>query len=299
MKYIEKFLEHLRVNHYFKSTINEYRRRLTRIDYFFSGISVEDEKNITINNILELKNYLFKNYESLKYIYGSLVTLKKYLYYLENENLILYSPARVMQLPKCIRKINNITTYEEFKEISKRINTKSYTGLRTKMAIEVLYSTSMRMMEIVNLKISDIDFTNKLIFIRKSKNEKDRIVPVGEIALNLVMEYIVRVKNKSVKGYENEYLLYSARHNGKKMTAHSLGVSITRVLKRNDINPIKPGSLRASSATRMLINGMSILHIQKILGHSTLTTTEHYTRFKYIDLHKILKTGHPRNNFTR
>ncbi|MFX1503731.1 MAG: tyrosine-type recombinase/integrase [Promethearchaeota archaeon] len=299
MKYIESFLNHLKLNHYAKRTINSYFYNLKKLDTYFNEIGIEDEKLITEKYIIDYLGQLKNKGATQGVYYRTTYEIKKYFKYLEIENIIFISPTANIELPKDVRVPTKVLSKKEITTLLDNIKTDNPQGVRVKTILELLYSSALRPGEVTNIKIADIDFNKKILFIRLSKNKKDRVVPVTEKAIYWIEKYIKEVRPKFLKNFNNNYLFipHYKPCNKEKLNYRDIFFIIRRYFIKNNLKRFKLYSLRSSSSTHLLLNGMSILHIQKLLGHNKVTTTKTYLQLKTRELKSILNTNHPRNKY--
>ena len=159
-------------------------------------------------------------------------------------------------------------------------------SLRDKLIIEILYSTGIRVSELVNIKVKDIDFENKSIRIF-GKGKKERIVLFGDQALKLINVYLDQ------RGFTNEYLILNNR--GNKITTRGVDLIIHKnSLKSGLKNKITPHTMRHTFATHMLNDGANLLTVQELLGHENLKTTQVYTHVSNERLRNVYLNAHPR-----
>lgn len=184
---------------------------------------------------------------------------------------------------------------EEMDYVLSRIRTDSALCLKGKAMLELAYSSALRPWELYNLKISDIDFKKGLLFVEQSKNRKDRVVPVGNNALYWVKRYFTEVRPRYVRDSSEDYV-YISHKTGRKLSVWGVRWAIQQTLRLSGFPPFKPYVVRASAATALLINGMSVAHIRKLLGHAELRTTQIYLNIQTHELKQLLETRHPRNH---
>jgi len=165
--------------------------------------------------------------------------------------------------------------------------------VKGKAILELAYSSALRPCELYNLKITDINFKRGLIFIRQSKNQKDRIVPVGKTALYWVEKYLREIRPRYIKSKKHGYVFINHK-TGEQLTRYGIRYAIRETLRKSGFQPIKPYSLRSTAATALLLNGMSIAYISALLGHTDIKTTQTYLRIKTRDLQHELAHKHPR-----
>tara|TARA_Y100001970_G_scaffold9282_2_gene10821 strand:+ start:2108 stop:3040 length:933 start_codon:yes stop_codon:yes gene_type:complete len=209
-----------------------------------------------------------------------LSSLKGYINFLEEEKIIDFNPLKYMKLPKNPRKIPK--TLDD-KDITKLLENPDTLNLREKTIIELMYATGLRASELINLKFSDINFNSKSVRV-SGKGSKERIIPIHQNALLLLKKYWrseitnhnSTVKNKG-KIFIREYLFVNK--NKLKLTRQGLWYILKQIAKRLGIqeNKITPHILRHTFATHLLYNGVPLRHLQEMLGHSSISTTQIYT----------------------
>ena len=165
--------------------------------------------------------------------------------------------------------------------------------LKGRAIMELAYSSALRPREIYDLKIEDIDFSKGLLFIRQSKGRKDRIVPVGKYPLSWVQRYLREVRPRYTKDTSHSFVFVSHK-TGRPLTVWGIRWAVQQTLRSNGFQPIRPSSLRSTSATAMLENGMSVYHISTLLGHVELRTTQIYLNVRLKKLKDELAGKHPR-----
>lgn len=192
-------------------------------------------------------------------------------------------PPRV--LPKHLN-VDEIARLLSAPDISKSI------GLRDRAMLETLYATGLRVSELINLKIDDVNL--KMGFVRcVGKGNKERIVPIGEIAIQLINAYIASARAEFTKLERSEYLFLN--YKGKPMTRGMFHTIVKKYALLAGIDrPISPHMLRHSFATHMLERGADLRSLQEMLGHAGIATTELYTHVTRDHLREIYKEAHPR-----
>lgn len=197
------------------------------------------------------------------------------------------NPKKPQQLPKAIlepREIEKILAQPDMTTAS---------GYRDRVILEVLYATAMRREEAANLKLEDIDSESGYAVIRQGKGRKDRVVPIGASVCELIDTYLAGVRADWI-GSENDAHLFLNRF-GFRMDPNSIyHVVLKHALTAKLKKPVSTHTFRHSCATHMLKNGAPIRHIQELLGHASLETTQVYTRITINDLKAIHKRYHPR-----
>lgn len=297
MIYIDNFLKHLENNHYSKVTIKDYKETLNSIKSFFNGKKLVDEKKFTENDIVNYLNHLEDINATDNVRYRSTQRLRTYFNYLEETGIIFISPVRNIELPKKVRKPSTVLSMEEVDLLFSRIKTDTDSGIRFRAIMELMYSSALRPREVRLIMINDIDFAKKVLVIRQSKGNKDRVVPLTTKAVEWTQKYKNDVRPKYETDNNSNYLFLSHHSTGEPLTAKGLRHVLARSLEKYKIKHFSPSIMRATSATHLLIKGMNIFQLQELLGHSEPATTQIYLRTNVRDLQKILEEDHPRVSF--
>ncbi|TDB45463.1 site-specific tyrosine recombinase XerC [Photorhabdus luminescens] len=220
--------------------------------------------------------------------------LRVWFRWLRQRQYVLYNPAEGLVLPRRDKRLPaQVLSEDETQTVLQAIDINRPTGLRNRAILEVLWSSGIRRMELSNLRLSDIDFGRGVLLVRQGKGRKDRVVPIGEQALRWLQRYLDSVRPRLARRYDCGHLFITL--NGRQMSrdrlTHLTGASIRQKAQLD-----KAGAchlFRHSMATQMLENGADTRHIQAILGHASLETTQIYTRVAIGHLKKVHEQTHP------
>ncbi len=293
MFYTEKFLKHLKINHYSYSTLKAYRKDLGDFEAYLACNGIEHAINISKATVLNYLKTLNGKAHPTKAYCNQITRIIKYFRYLEEEGIIFLSPLRNYSIPRYQTKNYPVIGKVEMEKILMDTKTIDPLCIKGKAIIELAYSSALRPREVYEMKIPNIDFKQGLIFIEQSKNRKDRIVPVGINALAWIEKYLKEVRPRYIKDKSHSYLFINHK-TGERLTVWGVRWAIQETLRRSRIKPIKPYSLRVTSATHLLLNGMSIVYISKLLGHSSIKTTQGYLHIDLKQLKQEINAKHPR-----
>ena len=238
---------------------------------------MEDKKvktfKITYEDINEYLKYLKKNNYEVISIMRKIASIKSFHRYLE-KTYDLEDVSIKIDNPKYYRKLPNILTIEEVDNLLD-IKLDTPFDYRNKAMLELMYASGLRVSELVNLKLSDIDLNNNYVRCF-GKGSKERIVPIGEVASNYLKLYIEKYRDNMKKGYYTENIFLN--NHGKNMTRQGFFLVIKKIAEEKKISKnITPHMLRHSFATHLLNNGADLRTIQVMLGHSNISTTQIYT----------------------
>ncbi len=261
--------------------------------------NINDLKEITKQTINDYQNHLFyiktKENKSLHPSTQSrkLTIIKAFLKAMVDLNLMIFNPASDIELPRQEKRLpRNILEIKEIDKLEDIIDDKNILDFRNKVIIELLFTTGIRVTELINIKLKDIDFDKKILHIKTGKGKKSRIIPLLPLITKLIKKYINRIRLKLLNKKESELLFLS--HHGNKIHRHNINFIIQNYCKKAKIKKqISTHSFRSSFATTLLKNGASIRHIQRLLGHKKLRTTQIYTQVSIEDLKKVHSQCHP------
>ncbi len=219
--------------------------------------------------------------------------LRGYFRWLTQHNHLLYNPASELKIPKLPRRLpKHVLSVAEMEKVLAVPNLDTATGLRDRAVLETLYSTGMRRMELIGLRLYDVDVDRRTVFVRQGKGQKDRVIPIGERALAWIGQYLREVRPQLVLGRDEGTLFLS--RDGDYFNAEWLSAKVAAYIDKADIG--KRGSchlFRHTMATLMLEGGADIRYIQAMLGHAKLSTTEIYTKVSIGQLQRIHAATHP------
>lgn len=223
-----------------------------------------------------------------------LVAVKIFFRFLVSEGYLLANPATHLELPRYHRKLPPVLTEVEMLKLLAVPDTSRKAGLRDRAILELLYSTGLRNGELVALRLQDLDFAQQMVRVARGKGGKPRMVPMGEQAAQWLSAYLERVRPHWLRNPDCP-AVFLDRWGQQALASAGLSVIVRQIGLRSQIGKaITPHLLRHSCATHMLRRGAGLRHIQELLGHNSVASTEHYTRVELSDLRKVLARCHPR-----
>ena len=255
------------------TTVNSYSEDIYKYLEYMESKNISSALDISYNNLLDYLKYLDDNKYEVSSVARKIVSIKAFHKYLsENYNVIDISTK--INTPRFYRKLPNILTIEEVDNLLD-IKLDTPFDYRNKAMLELMYSSGLRVSELINLELSDIDLNNNYVRCF-GKGNKERIVPIGEYSSKYLSIYINEYRDSMKKGYYTEKIFLN--NHGKEMTRQGFFKIIKKIAKDKDINKnITPHMLRHSFATHLLNNGADLRTIQEMLGHSSISTTQIYT----------------------
>lgn len=255
------------------TTVNSYSEDIYKYLEYMESKNISNALDISYNNLLDYLKYLDDNKYEVSSVARKIVSIKAFHKYLsENYNVVDISTK--INTPRFYRKLPNILTIEEVDNLLD-IKLDTPFDYRNKAMLELMYSSGLRVSELINLELSDIDLNNNYVRCF-GKGSKERIVPVGEYSSKYLSIYINEYRDSMKKSYYTEKIFLN--NHGKEMTRQGFFKIIKKIAKDKDINKnITPHMLRHSFATHLLNNGADLRTIQEMLGHSSISTTQIYT----------------------
>ena len=292
-KEINKFIEYLKYQrNYSDFTCNNYKKDLNEYNSFILSNKI-NYKNMDYNEAKEYVIYLNKKNDAKSTISRKLSSLRTFYKYLVLNNKVESNPILLVSSPKKEKRIPKFINYNNMEEILNVPNIKTKEGQRERVILEVLYASGVRVSELVNIKLKDIDFSNKNILIF-GKGSKERLVSFGDYALEYINLYLKEGRNLLLDGVKSDYLIVGKKN--EKLTTRRVEQIIDDIIKRTSIKlNITPHMFRHTFATHLLDNGCDLLVVQELLGHASLSSTEMYTHVSNEHLREVYLKCHPRN----
>jgi integrase/recombinase XerC len=225
-----------------------------------------------------------------------LATLRSFYKFLVKRSHITSNPVVSIRTPKQEKKLPRFLEYDEIKRLLATPPVNTWLGARDRAMLETLYSTGIRVSELVALNMDDVDFLGEVVHVR-GKGKKERIAPIGSSALQTIQHYMeYRNKRAQSNGNFDAKVLFVNKH-GRRLSTRSVRRKMDKYLKIAGLDPaISPHTLRHSFATHMLNNGADLRSVQELLGHQSLSTTQIYTHLTTRKLKEVYDGAHPRNN---
>lgn len=293
MNEINTFIEYLKYEkNYSDYTCTNYKKDLCEYNSFLMENNL-NYKKIKYDDTVKYLKFLNNKNNSKTSISRKLSALRSFYKYLvlnkeidNNIFLLVSSPKKEKRIPKYIN-------YNDLEKIFDYPNTNTKNGQREKVILEILYGAGVRVSELVNIKLKDIDINNKTILIF-GKGSKERIVNFGDPAKESIKKYLNEGRNLLLNGISSEYLIVGNKT--KSLTTRRIEQIINTIIEKTSIKlNITPHMFRHSFATHLLDQGCDLLVVQELLGHASLSSTEIYTYVSNERLREVYRKCHPRN----
>jgi integrase/recombinase XerD len=298
--FAEKYRQHLAIRNYAQGTIKGHLFFLNRFIKYLGELGITELAAVTRDVIRDYQTHLYETINnrgepnSVFHQNNNMKAVKALFRFLKENDYLAGDPAKEISYAKTPKRLpRSILSGPEAKKVIHAPNTKTALGYRDRTILEVLYSTGIRKQELINLTLNDVDYTEGFIRINSGKGDKDRVVPIGKIACRYIENYVKAVRPMLVKNSANNHLFITIKGN---TLAHTVpGQAIRRSNRKAKIKKtITPHTFRHTCATLMLRNKANIRHIQELLGHATLGSTQVYTSVTITDLKEVHSKCHPR-----
>ena len=287
--YINDFIDYLVVEKGLSlNTQESYRFDLLDFSKYLEDNKINDFNSLSEKDLTNYLTYLKDNKKlKARSIERHLTTLRMlYKYLIKNEIIKTDITSNIDNL-KLGRHLPNVLTVDEVNDLLD-IKEETVFDIRTKAMLEIMYSSGLRVSELVNLELSDIDMYNDTILIN-GKGNKERIVPIGEYSKKYLKDYL-DVRNSLIKRKNGNPDKLFLNNHGLPITRNGFNYLLNNILKEKGIDKkITPHTLRHSFATHMLDNGADLRSIQELLGHSDIVTTRIYTHVSNRQIHDNYK----------
>lgn len=293
------YMEHMKVRNYAKATMNGYSRYLREFLEWLREQEITDLKRVTKDMLtayhVKLMELKAKGENTIATVSIKIRAIKRFFEYLESSNQILINPAGHIKEPKKETRLPRVVlTEDEARKILDQPNLSTMAGIRDRTVLEVFYSTGIRLEEMVNLTIFDCDLQGGLLRVNKGKFAKDRVVPLGRHAVKFLKEYITHVRPHHTKNNKTIRNLFVSQI-GTPISRQTIGKMINACTQQTGIKKhVTPHVFRHTFATELVRNGADITAVQKMLGHSTLSITQIYTKVAGVEVKKTHREHHPR-----
>jgi integrase/recombinase XerD len=285
---IESFLDSLYIEKGLsQNTVQSYKNDISSFAAWVEKYPDIPLAKTTKSNINQYIAHLFKSGLKSSSVNRKISTIKSFFIFLLKKKHILLSPVEDIDMVRQEKYLPVSMSETEVELLLKSPSLDSFIGRRDRAMIEMLYATGMRISELINLKITDVD-CNRLVAKVMGKGSKERLIPYGEIAADHLNIYLQDRKDIN----SNEIFL---SNRGKKITRGAFWNRIKLYLRKENLKEsISPHTLRHAFATHLLNRGADLRSVQILLGHSDLSTTQIYTHIAKKRLGEILKKHHPR-----
>ena len=294
IKYVDKFILFLKFDlRLSDNTVKSYNNDLNKyIEFLSDNKKIKSLNSVQYDDVRNYIAFLTKNKQRPSSINRNISSIKKFHLYLLDNEIVSNNPSDLIESQKNRRNFPDTLSVEEINKILDSIEGNSVIDIRDKSILSLLYSSGLRVSELVNLELSNIFLDQDYLKII-GKGKKERLVPIGLKAKKKLIYYIDKSRNNISSSYSKGYVFLSYR--SKQLTRMAVFNIIKKYTVLSGISKkVSPHTFRHSFATHMLEGGADLRVVQELLGHENINTTEIYTHLDRTYLKEIHKLCHPR-----
>lgn len=279
------------IRHKSLNTVESYKRDVTQYISYLDGTGVTDISSTTKTTVLSYLLYLQKEGRASSTVSRTLASLRLYYLFMMQNGVVKSNPTSNLEAPHVEKKIPKILSGEEVELLLEQPKNCDNKGIRDKAMLELLYATGIRVSELINLDVSDVNVP--MSFIRCNGGKKERIIPMGHQAKDALENYINNVRKYMVRD-ENETALF-VNCSGARLSRQGFWKLIKYYQHIAGIETdITPHTLRHSFAAHLLENGADLHSIQEMMGHADISSTQVYSRMINSKIKDVYAKAHPR-----
>lgn len=278
-----------------QETIRNYRSDLHQLASFLqrtkkntASIRIEE---VTSDDIRAFLHNLDQQGEKASSLARKLACLRSFFGFLVREEVLRTNPTEILRSPRLPKPLPRVLTKDDAAALMEFPTGESPLSLRDRAMLETLYSTGARVSEVVGINLNDLNEADRIVCLR-GKGRKERIVPIGDVALHAIREYRKSVKPLVRSGHLSSPMFLN--HRGGRISTRSVARMVSRYSSRLIGGAVSPHTLRHSYATHLLDEGADLRSIQEMLGHASLSTTQKYTHVAMDQLLAVYDKAHPR-----
>lgn len=279
------------IRHKSLNTVESYKRDVTQYISYLDGTGVTDISSTTKTTVLSYLLYLQKEGRASSTVSRTLASLRSYYLFMMQNGVVKSNPTSNLEAPHVEKKIPKILSGEEVELLLEQPKNCDNKGIRDKAMLELLYATGIRVSELINLDVSDVNVP--MSFVRCKGGKKERIIPMGHQAKDALENYINNVRKYMVRD-ENETALF-VNCSGARLSRQGFWKLIKYYQHIAGIETdITPHTLRHSFAAHLLENGADLHSIQEMMGHADISSTQVYSRMMNSKIKDVYAKAHPR-----
>ena len=273
------------------NTLQSYRRDIEQYFLYLQEINLQNISNSNKTTVITYLLYLQKKGRATSTISRNLASIRSFYQYIAKNKLIEQDPTAELESPKVEKKLPQILSPEEVELLLEQPQCVDLKGYRDKAMLELLYATGIRVSELIQLDYQDLNID--MAYIRCCKGSRERMIPIGSMAISAVKEYLNKSRPLLIQSNDEKALFVNI--NGGRLTRQGFWKIIKQYKNQAQINKdITPHTLRHSFAAHLLENGADLRSIQEMLGHSDISSTQIYAQIAKKRIRELYKKTHPR-----
>jgi integrase/recombinase XerD len=273
------------------NTLQSYRRDIEQYFLYLREINLQNIANSNKTTVITYLLYLQKKGRATSTISRNLASIRSFYQYITKNKMIDQDPTAELESPKVEKKLPQILSPEEVELLLEQPQCVDLKGYRDKAMLELLYATGIRVSELIQLDLQDLNID--MAYIRCNKGSRERMIPIGSIAISAVKEYLNKSRPLLIQHNDEKALFVNI--NGGRLTRQGFWKIIKQYKNQAQISKdITPHTLRHSFAAHLLENGADLRSIQEMLGHSDISSTQIYAQIAKNRIRDVYKKTHPR-----
>ncbi|MGK0551720.1 site-specific tyrosine recombinase XerD [Enterococcus faecalis] len=275
------------------NTRNSYQRDLKKYLLFLKEQSFSSWQAVDRYVVMEFLQALHQEQQASASVTRIISSLRGFHQFLRQERITDHDPMQHIDSPKKVQKLPNTLSVAEVTQLIETPDTSQPLGLRNRAILEVMYATGLRVSELVELKLGDLHLAMGLLQTI-GKGDKERIIPLGDYAIQWIERYLSGARSQLIKNHPNELHLF-VNHHGQALSRQGIWKNLKQIVRQAGIDKnITPHTLRHSFATHLLENGADLRIVQELLGHADISTTQIYTHITKQRMADVYKQHFPR-----
>ena len=272
------------------NTIQSYKRDVQKYISYLDNSGITDIQETTKTTVLTYLLSLQKQGRATSTVSRTLASLRSYYLFITQSGTAMSDPTQNLEAPRVEKKLPSVLSAEDVDKLLNQPSPKDAKGIRDKAMLELLYATGIRVSELIELKVNDVNIPAG--FIKCTSAKKERYIPIGNLAKKSLVNYITNARTKLM--HSEEELLF-VNCNGSKLSRQGFWKIIKQYGKAAGIDvDITPHTLRHSFAAHLLENGADLKSIQEMLGHSDISSTQVYAHLMKSKIKSVYEKAHPR-----
>lgn len=273
------------------NTLQSYRRDIEQYIAYLNAINLRNISNTNKTTVIAYLLHLQKKGRATSTISRNLASIRSFYQYITKSKVIEQDPTSELESPKVEKKLPQILSTQEVELLLDQPKCVDLKGYRDKAMLELLYATGIRVSELISLNVSDVNL--EMGFIRCNKGSRERVIPIGSIAVAAIQDYLDKARGLLIQKNDEKALFVNI--NGGRLTRQGFWKIIKLYKNQAKINKdITPHTLRHSFAAHLLENGADLRSIQEMLGHSDISSTQIYAQIAKNKIKEVYKKTHPR-----
>lgn len=289
---VQKFVNFLEMDKRLSlNTLQSYRRDIEQYFTYLQEINLQNISNSNKTTVIAYLLYLQKKGRATSTISRNLASIRSFYQYIAKNKMIDQDPTAELESPKVEKKLPQILSTQEVELLLEQPQCVDLKGFRDKAMLELLYATGIRVSELIQLNVPDLNL--EIAFIRCNKGTRERMIPIGSMAIAALKEYLNKSRPLLIQKSDEKALFVNI--NGGRLTRQGFWKIIKQYKNQAQISKdITPHTLRHSFAAHLLENGADLRSIQEMLGHSDISSTQIYAQIATNKIKEVYKKTHPR-----